>query len=379
MNTGLNTFYNGLINFTKKYSYLCVSVLGLVIVGAVVKQFGGKIASWIRETAGQAAKTQFFSNLFFKKMSDPKSAETPKTLEPRSIKPVDPIVAQPTESLTPSSPIQKNLTPKEFWKKMQIGKPDYFSTTRYGESDYGLLKDEYMKTQVEKLLSFLENEKAKNCEQLADLTYFTSGFGDSTDQIWPGFIFETLDKNQSTQIIGFEVPGQAYDPLCCLTHIKMQYEKYSGWSQKEKTLDNSAYSKISFNQFSTGYPCSYTQAGNSKKMSINNFCWPAKEKIEEAKNLIHDYIEKLLQNNKKVVLGWHCDRTLEIGELYNDFAKRYPGQIYFCIGHEGANVITNKLLDTKNYKWFDDPLKFVGENPDWSHFPESLSACKLPS
>jgi len=329
-----------------------------------------KLIKWIRETIGQLSRIQNFAQSFFKQsLPSPINSPSPKDSSLRD------------SSLSVATPVgqsKKTNFKQAFWNSMLMH-PPFYNHLNEGPDPIKSKKD-YMSRQVEGLLDFFNTELNRDPQSLPDLTYVTVGFGECIDQIYPGFIFEFVDRGLNTHILAFECPGSGYRNCdLCLTHICQQYEVFM--KKKGIKLDSEKFKNMNLTQFTTGFPCRYVKVGEPQKHS-GTLYWPSHEKLDLAKHQIQQYLEKMLTHGKKVVLGWHCDRSLrEIGPLFTQLATRYPGQISLCIGHEGVNLITDKPLDLlKDYEEIhhDDLSKFIQENPEWRHFPGNLGECLLP-
>lgn len=272
------------------------------------------------------------------------------------------------------------------------------------DSDSKVSYKERLHKEIRKFQLFLD--KSIQGEIQDDLIYFSVGHGDVKEQIWPGFIFQSLMEGKKVKTILVEKSQQyPHEYISVSKDVLEVYNKYLGKEPSPKEIE--VLDLISVNQFLCGTPPSedvyyddmrddeledkkleestrksiienyledldslkdpcivkdpvelepfiktktkdYANSNNTKKMNRKQQSW---EKKDDAKNLLGGlrvYFEKCIENGKKVVLGYHIDAPWSLDNfewsLYNSLSEKYPGKIQFLWGYSNLNRMTSQTL-----------------------------------
>lgn len=230
--------------------------------------------------------------------------------------------------------------------------------------------------EVEKLQSFLI-EKVANPVQM-DVAYICIGHGSVEEQVWPGFVFDALQTGKKVEVYLFESGWKYSDPTS--EHLLQEYKHYLKTNPDEKAIQK--LSSLSIQQFLCGFPRpdlrddffeeSMSQQGKDTYPFMGNIFWKSRQQAIDASKNFNQYIEKILSEGRKVVLGdhrGHIDTNDALVVIYNQMVKKYSGQIYFLWGWHQCNLMTQQPLEQNDL------------NPEKHSFPwiyhEHLSLTQL--
>ena len=209
-----------------------------------------------------------------------------------------------------------------------------------------------------------------------DLVYLCIGAGkDAPDQVWPGFVFDAINKGKNVLVIDFE--QHINDTI---THGKEQmkelYEMGHPSSGKEGTCSAQIFAcgwpVRSLEEYYDGlnqeqrkfYPTIHPPAGIWPGIKIASFMF----KLQTLAN-------RMLEEGKTLVIGDHrgCfDAQDSAIEFYNECVEKRPGNVHLLCGYFGLNVITHETIDDDfEFKNLEQPLY------GWTKYHRLLD-CQLP-
>lgn len=202
--------------------------------------------------------------------------------------------------------------------------------------------------QIERLQKFLI-EKEKNPVEM-DLIYVCVGHGRVAKQAWPSFIFETLQSAKKVGVYLFE-DAHKYSADQAEMDLIREYEEYLNEPSNEKAICK--LSSLSIKQFVCGFPDttltdnkyekSMTQDEKTAYTIAPDIYWESRQQAIHMIEKFNKYVEKILAEGKKVVLGDHrgaLNINNDLVILYNQLVKKHPGQIYFY----KWNVMTHQAI-----------------------------------
>lgn len=198
--------------------------------------------------------------------------------------------------------------------------------------------------EIQKFETFLEEEMKETSND--DLVYFCAGHGSVHEQVWPGFVFEALQKDQKVKTIlveqGFKYPEFRQGYAAMITHYEGNY-----LDQEPDIIKK--FQNFSVNQFLCGLVSSNDRFESDKKVNpdISKPVWRSKEQVNHVVELIPQYLEKLLSEGKQVVIGDHQQYITEndfLVKVYNGLIEKYPDQLHFLWGWQRTNALTDKII-----------------------------------
>lgn len=244
----------------------------------------------------------------------------------------------------------------------------------------GRSKEELKKiyhAEVSKLEKFLALQNKKDIHPSVDVVYICMGHGGVEEQVWPGFIFDALGKNQKVLTLLFE-DGWKYPntPRTAWRQMKKELERQPHEIQ-EAVKKN--ISRFSVQQFLCGFPSldgSYEDSleGNMKEIYpfLSNIFWERKQQAVDVLENFRIYLDKQLREGKQVVIGSHAGGIGLDGplvSLYNQFQKQYPGQIHFLWAWGRCNLLSHQELK-------EEDLNPTSASSVWTHY-DHLKDCHL--
>lgn len=187
-----------------------------------------------------------------------------------------------------------------------------------------------------------------------DVAYICIGHGSVSEQVWPGFIFEALQEEKRVETLLIE-DGCKYSQDSDLTDLFTEYSAYLQVDPNKEAIEK--LDTFSVKQFLCGFPNdqldndSFEDSMSSTTTAIypvmGNIYWKNRKQATSVLENFNKYIEKILSQGKKVVLGDHrgwLDPKNQLVSIYNAWIKKYPDQIYFLWGWEQVNLMTNRPL-----------------------------------
>ena len=204
--------------------------------------------------------------------------------------------------------------------------------------------------EIEKLQSFLSEQIKAPIDM--DVTYICVGHGGVREQVWPGFIFEALQSGKKVNTYLFE-NGWKYSMDPDYEDVLVEYKNYLKADLEEEALQK--FNTLTVKQFLCGFP---NNKGNDddfeesmqdmmKDLYVHdqmaNIFWKNRQQVTNVLDTFNQYIEKILSEGKTVVLGDHTGWIQIDDDLvarYNQWVKKYPGQIHFVWGWDGCNLMT---------------------------------------
>jgi hypothetical protein len=231
--------------------------------------------------------------------------------------------------------------------------------------------------EVSKLENFLILQNKKENPVSEDLVYICVGHADLDEQVWPGFIFDALKKNQKVMTVLFEY-GWKYpaQPRTAWRQMKQELERQP---QELQGAVKENISHFAVQQFLCGFPSlndkfEETLTENEKRMYpfLSNIYWEKKEQAVHVLENFRIYLDKQLREGKQVVIGSHAGWiALEdpLVSFYNQLQQQYPGQIHFLWGWGRCNLLSHQELKNED-------LNPTSTSSVWTHYTH-LKDCHL--
>ena len=267
--------------------------------------------------------------------------------------------------------IQRNIDLKSFIDQFDHSAPTIFPIG--GRAKDGVRK--LYHAEVSKLEEYLEVQNKDDHQIQQDLIYICVGHGSLDEQVWPGFIFDALAKNQKVLTTLFE-NGFKYPSMPCTGWCQMAQELQGHSNEtRESVLEN--LPNFSVQQFLCGFPSLDDKveeelSENDKKIYsyLEHFYWEKREQIHHVLDSFAGYMESLLRQGKQVVIGSHVE-LINLQDplvcIYNKLIKQYPDQIHFLWGWGRINLLTRQELKDED---------FVADAPVWTHY-DHLKDCLI--
>lgn len=232
--------------------------------------------------------------------------------------------------------------------------------------------------EIERFNNCLMNRLKSPVEK--DLTYVCIGHGRVSEQIWPGFLFETLQSGKTVETYLIEDRWKYSNSV--FTDLLAEYHNYLKADPNKEAMQN--LNHLSVQQFVCGFPDTqlddncYEESMNDQDKEfyyfLTNIFWKSRQQAIGLSETFNQYIEKILIEGKTVVLGDHRGQLLiddSIVVLYNKMVEKYPGQISFLWAWKKCNLMTSQSLKAGDF----NP---TNHSSPWTYH-EKLSATTLNS
>lgn len=196
--------------------------------------------------------------------------------------------------------------------------------------------------EIAKFNAFMGQEKAGT----HDVVYVCLGPGGETSQVWPGFVFQQLEKGKKIKTLIFEELHCKFEPHAFSFFDSFQ-KAYSEEAGELPFLD-ALEERYEVRQFLCGYP-DHEKAVDTSELSIYtliaNLYWPTKKQVDDARALFETYLRRELEAGSTLVLGEHRGgMSLEMMTLYNQLLKEFPGKVKLVWAWGGCNLMTSEPL-----------------------------------
>jgi hypothetical protein len=277
--------------------------------------------------------------------------------------------------------------------------------------------------ECDRIVEFFRNTNSKESGAEDDLIYICMGHGNVAEQVWPGFILNSLQNGKKVRAILIErsrYPAElAKEDSVCFPASRDLREQYAKYPLNNGQL-YSHWGQLSVNQFLCGIPGPdhiahdrmpflapdthrlYQRGLLQMKNSSN---WSKTEQVRELEKNLFPYILAMLGKRKQIVIGDHrgaLDMKDPLLRTYNrftqtwvklfadkypklapNFTQRYPKgfnkQLYFLWGWEGINLMTNQPIALKDTQFMKNRGS-IKSTAIWTAYPKGkggLGSCEL--
>jgi hypothetical protein len=240
---------------------------------------------------------------------------------------------------------------KNLQRRLDVSAPEFFTNHQLSK----IIRRIRYHQEIAKFQRFLQERAISPVE--FDVVYISVGHAEVPEQIWPGFIFEALQDGKKVETCLIENQRKYVDQNS--THLRSEYELYLKATPDEEAIRK--FDSFSVQQFLCGFPDSswednfYEDSMNDNRKQaypyLSNIFWKNREQTMNVLDNFSRYIENILSQGKKVVLGYHCDPSFEdLRTIFNEKVEKYPDQISFLWGYWGVNLMTHQHFEKKDVK-----------------------------